>query len=344
MPITVQAHAALERGGPLRPWSYEQRDARPHDVRIDVLFCGVCHTDLHSIGPWGQNFPLVPGHETVGRVVEIGSAVSTFALGDLVGVGPVVDSCRDCPPCRAGQESMCQQIATAAYDAQDRHGGGVTRGGFAETVVCDERFVFRIPDGLDPAAVAPLLCAGSTVYTPLKQWDAGPGTTVGIVGIGGLGHLGVKFARALGAHVVAFTTSASKAQAALALGAHEVVLSGDPAQMAAQGNRFDLLLDTVPVTHPLTPYMQTLTTGATLVSVGLPPAFDVMPFAMVLGRRSLAGAGAGGAAETREMLEFAARHAITADIETVGRAELNTALKRLEANDVKYRFVVDMKA
>ena len=344
MSITVPAYAALERGGPLVPWSYQQRDARPHDVRFEVLYCGICHTDLHSIGPWGQSFPLLPGHEMVGRVIEVGSAVHTFALGDLVGVGPIVDSCRECPPCLAGQETMCFQIATSAYDAQDRHGDGVTRGGFAEKVICDERFVFAIPQGLDPAAVSPLLCAGSTVYTPLKQWGAGPGSTVGVIGIGGLGHLGVKFARALGAHVVAFTTSEAKAEAALTLGAHEVVLSTDQAQMAAQANRFDLLLDTVPVTHALTPYLQSLAPGATLVSVGLPPAFDVMPFALVLGRRSLAGGGAGGAAETRDMLDFALRHQITADIELVGPGELNTALKRLAANDVKYRFVVDMKA
>ena len=344
MTTTVTAYAALERGGPLQPWSYEQRDARPHDVRLEVLFCGICHTDLHSIGPWGQSYPLVPGHEMVGRVIEVGSDVTHFTLGDLVAVGPVVDSCRECPPCRAGLETMCQTVATSTYDAQDRHGDGVTRGGFAETVICDERFVYAVPEGLDPAAVAPLLCAGSTVYAPLRQWGAGPGRTVGIVGIGGLGHLGVKMARALGAHVVAFTTSAAKTDDALALGAHEVVVSSDPAQMAAQANRFDLLLDTVPVVHPMTPLVQSLTVGGTLCSVGLPDTFDVAPFALTLGRRSIAGAGAGGTAENREMLDFCVRHRITADIELVGQDEINTALKRLAGNDVKYRFVVDLSA
>lgn len=344
MTTTVKAYAALERGGPLTPWSYEQRDLRPHDVRFDVLYCGVCHTDLHSIGPWGQNFPLVPGHEMVGRVTEVGSDVTSVAIGDLVGVGPVVDSCRECPPCRAGLETMCLAIATSAYDAQDRHGDGVTRGGFADTVVCDERFVYAVPDGLDPAAVAPLFCAGSTVYAPLKQWGAGPGRTVGVVGIGGLGHLGIKMARALGAHVVAFTTSAAKADDALALGADEVVVSSDAEQMTAQRNRFDLLLDTVPVVRPMTPFVQALTIGGTLCSVGLPDSFDVAPFAMVLGRRSIAGAGAGGTAENREMLDFCVQHQITADIELIGREDINTALERLAANDVKYRFVVDLTA
>jgi len=342
MTTTVKAYAALERGGPVTPWTYKQRDLRPHDVRFDVLYCGICHTDLHSIGPWGQTFPLVPGHEMVGRVTEVGIDVTKFTPGDLVGVGPVIDSCRECPPCLAGQETMCQARATSTYDAPDRHGGGVTRGGFADQAIGDERFVFAIPDGLDPAAVAPLLCAGSTVYTPLKHWGAGTGKTVGIVGIGGLGHLGVKFARALGAHVVAFTTSESKVQDALALGAHEAVLSRDDQQMAAQANRFDLILDTVPAVHSMTPYVQALATGATLVSVGLPNSFDVAPLALALGRRSLAGAGAGGTIETRDMLGFAAQHGIAADIEMVGKDDINTALKRLEANDVKYRFVIDM--
>lgn len=344
MTKSVNAFAALERGGPVRPWSYEQRDARPHDVRFEVLYCGICHTDLHSIGPWGQSYPLVPGHEMVGRVIEIGSAVSTFALGDLVAIGPAVDSCRECPPCLAGLETMCLEVATATYDAQDRHGDGVTRGGFADTVICDEHFVYAVPDGLDPAAVAPLLCAGSTVYAPLKQWEAGPGKTVGIIGIGGLGHLGIKMAHALGAHVVAFTTSATKADDALALGADEVVISTDAEQMAAQSNRFDFLLDTVPVARSLTPFVQALTVGGTLCSVGVPDSIDVAPFALVLGRKSIAGAGAGGTLENREMLDFCVQHQITADIELIGRDDINTGLERLAANDVKYRFVIDLTA
>ncbi|WP_033344205.1 NAD(P)-dependent alcohol dehydrogenase [Catenuloplanes japonicus] len=340
MPRTINAFAALERGGPIRPWTYEQRDARPHDVRIEVQFCGVCHTDLHYVGPWGREYPVVPGHETVGRVVEAGGAVTTHAVGDLVAVGPIVDSCRECAACLAGDETLCVTMATAAYGAPDRHGDGLTRGSWAEQVIVDERFVYAVPDGLDPACTAPLLCAGSTVFAPLRHWNAGPGRTVGIVGLGGLGHLGVKFARAMGAHVVAFTTSASKAEDAPALGAHEVVVTGS-GEMPVR--RLDLIVDTVPAVHPMTPLAQALATDGTLVSVGLPPTFDVAPFALAVGRRSIAGAGAGGTRDTRAMLEFAAAHGITADIEVLGSGEINTALKRLEANDVKYRFVIDMR-
>lgn len=340
MPTTVNAFAALERGGPIRPWAYQQRDARPHDVRIEVLFCGICHTDLHYVGPWGHDYPLVPGHELVGRVAEIGAAVTTHAIGDLVAVGPVVDSCRECPPCRAGEETLCLTLATATFGAQDRHGDGVTRGGWADLVIADERFIYRLPDGLDPAAAAPLLCAGSTVFAPLRHWNAGPGKSVGIVGIGGLGHLGVKFARAMGAHVVAFTTSPAKAQDALKLGAHEVVIAGST---ELPTDRLDLIIDTVPAVHPMTPLVQALATDGTLVSVGLPATFDVAPFALAVGRKSIAGAGAGGTRATREMLEFSAAHGITADVEVLGSGEIDTALKRLEANDVKYRFVIDLK-
>ncbi|MFI5844665.1 NAD(P)-dependent alcohol dehydrogenase [Catenuloplanes sp. NPDC051500] len=340
MSQTVNAFAALERGGPIRPWTYRQRDARPHDVRIEVLYCGICHTDLHYVGPWGRDYPVVPGHELVGRVTETGPSVTTHAVGDLVAVGPVIDSCRECPPCLAGEETLCLTVATSTYGAPDRHGDGVTRGGYAEQIIGDERFVYRLPDGLDPAAAAPLLCAGSTVFAPLRHWEAGPGRTVGIVGIGGLGHLGVKFARAMGAHVVAFTTSPAKAEDALRLGAHEAVITGD-GEMPA--NRLDLIIDTVPAVHPMTPLVQALATDGTLVSVGLPASFDVAPFALAVGRKSIAGAGAGGTRSTREMLEFSAAHGITADIEVVGTGDINTALKRLEANDVKYRFVIDMK-
>jgi alcohol dehydrogenase (NADP+) len=340
MPQTVNAFAALERGGPIRPWTYAQRDARPHDVRIEVLYCGICHTDLHYVGPWGSDYPLVPGHELVGRVTEIGAAVTTHAVGDLVAVGPVIDSCRECPPCLAGEETLCLTVATSTYGVPDRHGDGITRGGYAEQIIGDERFVYRLPDGLDPAAAAPLLCAGSTVFAPLRHWAAGPGRTVGIVGIGGLGHLGVRFARAMGAHVVAFTTSPAKAEDALRLGAHEAVITGD-GEMPV--NRLDLIIDTVPAVHPMTPLVQALATDGTLVSVGLPASFDVAPFALAVGRKSIAGAGAGGTRTTREMLEFSAAHGITADIEIVGTDGINTALKRLEANDVKYRFVIDMK-
>jgi uncharacterized zinc-type alcohol dehydrogenase-like protein len=285
----------------------------------------------------------VPGHEVVGRVAEVGDAVEGFAVGERVAIGTIVDSCRECETCRAGQESYCLRGPTPAYGAPDRVDGSVTRGGFGTSVIADERFVFRVPDGLDPAGVAPLLCAGITTYSPLKHWNVGPDSTVGVIGVGGLGHLGIKFARALGAHVVAFTTSAAKADDALALGAHVVVLSRDAELMAAQDNRFDFLLDTVSAAHPLRPYVQALKLDGTLCSLGLPNQFDgLLPFDLAVGRRSIASSGSGGTIETREMLAFCAEHGITADVEPVRPDEINTALDRLEADDVKYRFVIDM--
>lgn len=340
-PRTVAAHAVLHSGGPVQPWTFEQRSTREHDVVLDVLFCGICHTDLHMIGPWGQSFPLVPGHEMVGRVSAVGSSVTAFAAGDLVAVGTIVDSCRKCGPCLAGLESYCREGATGAYGFPDRIDGSPTRGGYAESVVCDERFVHHLPEGLDPASAAPLLCAGITTYSPLRHWGIGPGSTVGVIGIGGLGHLGIKFARAFGAEVVAFTTSQSKADAALALGAHEVVLSRDEGQLAAQANRFDFLLDTVSATYPMTPFVQALKMGGTLCSLGLPGSFDLAPFALAM-RRSIAGSGSGGTIETREMLQFCADQNITADVEIVPPAEINTALDRLSRGEVSFRFVIDM--
>ena len=338
---TVAAWAAAEKGGPIVPWEFRRRDARPHDVAFDVLFCGICHTDLHMIGGgWGQHFPMVPGHEMVGRVTEVGDEVTAVAPGDLVGVSVIVDSCRECEPCRRGLETYCEVGPTNTYDGIDRVDGSITRGGYAEAGICDERFVHPVPEGLDPAATAPLFCAGITTYAPLRRWNVGPDSTVGVVGIGGLGHLGIKFARALGAHVVAFTTSAVKADDALALGAHEVVLSRAADQMAAQANRFDFVLDTVSATYPMTPMIQTLTLDGTLCSLGLPDHFDVAPFALAMGRRSLAGSGAGGTAEVRDMLAFCAEHRIGADVEVVTPDGINDALGRLERNDVKYRYVV----
>lgn len=338
----VAAFAAPQTGGPIERWSFTRRATRPHDVVFDVLFCGICHTDLHMIGPWGRSFPLVPGHEMVGRVTGVGTEVAAFAPGDVVAVGTIVDSCRECDPCLAGLESYCVQGATSAYGAPDRVDESPTRGGYAESVICDERFVYHVPSGLDLAAVAPLLCAGITTYSPLRHWGVGPASTVGILGIGGLGHLGIKFARALGAHVVAFTTSDAKAADALALGADEVVLSRDASQMAAQANRFDFLLDTVSASYPMTPFVQALKLDGTLCSLGLPDRFDVVPFVLATGRRSIASSGSGGTRETREMLAFCAEHGITADVETIAPAGINNALQRLAANDVKYRFVIDM--
>lgn len=338
----VHGWAVRSRDAAVEEWTFPQRAPRPDDVVLEVLFGGICHTDLHKIGPWGVDYPIVPGHEVVGRVSEVGDAVTGFVPGDVVAVGTIVDSCRVCDPCLGGLESYCQRGATSAYDAPDRVDGTSTRGGYAETMVCDRRFTYHVPAGLDPATVAPLLCAGITTYSPLRHWGVGPGMTVGVIGIGGLGHLGLKFARALGAHVVAFTTSARKVEDALALGAHEVVLSTDPAQLAGQADRFDFLLDTVSTAYPMTPFVQALALDGTLCSVGLPDRFEVAPYALATGRRSLAGSGSGGTRETREMLQFCADHNITADVEVVGPAQINTALDRLARNDVAYRFVIDM--
>ncbi|MFK4808763.1 NAD(P)-dependent alcohol dehydrogenase [Devosia sp. ZW T5_3] len=334
--------AALERNAPVVPFDFSRRALRDHDVALDVLFCGICHTDLHMIGPWGQEFPLVPGHEMVGRVTEVGAHVSDFAPGDLVAISVIVDSCGVCHPCQAHDETYCEAGPTSTYDSIDRVDGIRTRGGYSDTYVADERFVHRIPDGLDLAGAAPLLCAGVTSFAPMRHWKVGPGQTVGVVGIGGLGHLGVKFARAMGAHVVAFTTSAPKTQDALSLGAHEVVLSSDAAAMAAQAFRFDFILDTVSATHEINPYLTALHYNGVLCAVGIPDALSPAPYLLASGRRSLASSGAGGTREIREMLEFCAEHGIVADVEVVGKSEINQALERLRNNDVRFRFVIDM--
>jgi uncharacterized zinc-type alcohol dehydrogenase-like protein len=334
--------AAMERGGPLVPFDFERRPLRPCDVALDVLFCGICHTDLHMIGSWGQEFPLVPGHEMVGRVTAVGSDVDGFSPGDMVAISVIVDSCRICRPCEAHDETYCEAGPTSAYDSLDPVDGSRTRGGYADTYVADARFVYHLPEGLDPAGAAPLLCAGVTSFAPMRHWNVGPGQTVGIVGIGGLGHLGVKFARALGAHVVAFTTSSAKSQDALALGAHEVVISSDADAMARQRNRFDFILDTVSATHEVDPYLAALHYNGVLCAVGIPDALSPAPYLLASGRRSLASSGAGGTREVTEMLTFCAKHKIVADVEVVGRGEINNALERLRKNDVRFRFVIDL--
>lgn len=335
-------YAALERHGSIVPWSFERRAVRPGDVAMKVLYAGICFTDIHSIDKWGQEFPLVPGHEIVGEVTEIGSGVEGFAIGDVVAVGTIVDSCRECVHCRSLMESYCLEFPTLTYDGIDRVDGSRTRGGYSDSFVADARFVYRLPDGLDPAGAAPLLCAGITTYSPLRHWQVGPGKTVGVVGIGGLGHLGIKFARALGAHVVAFTTSPGKMDDAIALGAHEAVLSTDETQMQAQANRLDFILDTVSRTYPMTPFLKTLKLDGTICSLGLPDTLDFQPVMLAMGRRSIASSGSGGTAETREMLEFCQTHGIVADVEIVAPRDINAALARLEKGDVKYRFVIDM--
>jgi uncharacterized zinc-type alcohol dehydrogenase-like protein len=343
LPRPTHGFAAMERGGPLVPFEFERRPLRPRDVALDVLFCGICHTDLHMIGPWGQEFPLVPGHEMVGRVTAVGADVDGISPGEMVAISVIVDSCRTCRPCEARDETYCEAGPTSAYDGIDRVDGSRTRGGYADTYVADERFVYRLPEGLDPAGAAPLLCAGVTSFAPLRHWNVGPGQTVGVVGIGGLGHLGVKFARAMGAHVVAFTTSQSKSEEALALGAHEVVLSTDDDAMAQQRFRFDFILDTVSATHEVDPYLAALHYNGVLCAVGIPDALSPAPYLLASGRRSLASSGAGGTREIQEMLAFCAEHNIVAEVEVVGRGGINEALERLRSNDVRFRFVIDLQ-
>jgi len=342
-PHQVRALAAMERHGAITPWSFDRRALRPADVALDILFSGVCHSDLHATGKWGGEFPLVPGHEIVGRVTEVGPDVTQFAPGDMVLVGTIVDSCRECDHCRRHLEPYCKAYPTTTYDGVDRVDGSRTRGGYSTAYVCDERFVYALPPGLDPAAAAPLVCAGITTYSPLRHWGVGPGSSVAVVGIGGLGHLGIKFAKALGAHVVAITSSPDKAETALALGAHEVVVSRDAAQMAAQAYRFDFILDTVSQSYPMDAVLAALRLDGTLCSLGIPDSFDVTPVTLTLGRRSLASSGVGGTVETREMLEFCGLHGIVADIELIAPSEINAAFARLEKGDVKYRFVIDMQ-
>lgn len=337
-------YAAFEANGALRPWTFERRGLRPSDVAIRVLYCGVCHSDLHSIHNTQGTFPLVPGHEMVGVVERTGAEVTRFRSGDMVAIGTIVDSCRVCEPCRDEMEVYCRAFPTLTYGGTDRVDGSMTQGGYATHYVADEHFVYHLPDGLDPAAAAPLVCAGVTTYSPLRHWQVGPGMTVGIVGIGGLGHLAVKFARAMGAHVVAFTTSTAKVEEAMRLGAHEVVVSTDEAQMAAQAFRFDFILDTVSVTYPMDPYLLALRIDGTLCSLGIPNRLDFSPVMLTMGRRNIASSGSGGTRDTREMLEFCAEHGIVADVEVIAPGSINEALSRLARNDVRYRFVMDMSS
>lgn len=340
------AYGARSATTPLAPISIERREPGLSDVEIDILYCGVCHSDLHMVrNEWGgANYPVVPGHEIVGRVTRVGANADRFAVGQMVGVGVLVDSCRTCPSCQQGLEPYCDNGGTLTYNDPDKISGGVTYGGYSKRIVVDEHFVFSVPDNLDPAGVAPLLCAGITSYSPLKRWGVGPGKTVGVVGLGGLGHMGVKFARALGAHVVMFTTSPSKAADAEKLGAHEVVISTDKAQMSAQRSRFDFILNTVSVSHDLNAYMKLLKLDGTMTLVGIPevPHPSVSVGVLLDKRRSLAGSSIGGVPETQEMLDFCGQHGITADVEVIAVDEVNTAFDRMVKGDVKYRFVIDM--
>ena len=344
----VKAFAAHDATSPLSAHTIARRSPRPQDVQIQILYCGVCHSDLHQVrNEWKEVlptvYPCVPGHEIVGRVVKVGSAVKKFKEGDIAAVGCMVDSCRVCASCRAGEEQYCENFMTLTYNGEDKILGGVTYGGYSDNIVVDEAYVLRVSNKLDPAGTAPLLCAGITTYSPLRHWKVGKGQKVGIVGLGGLGHMGVKFAHAFGAHVVLFTTSPNKTADALRLGADEVVISKNPEEMQKHAGSFNFILDAVSADHDINSYLPLLKRDGTITLVGAPgKPFPVSAFNFLMGRRSLSGSAIGGIRETQEMLDFCAEHGITADIELIGIQRINEAYDRLLKSDVKYRFVIDM--
>lgn len=344
--VLAAAYGAVAPDSGLVPLTVARRFPKQDDVEIAIEFCGLCHSDVHAArGEWGgQTYPLVPGHEIVGTVTRIGSGVDDFAVGERVGVGCMVDSCRECESCLDGLEQYCEKGIIGTYGARDpRNGDAITQGGYSSSIVVDRRYVVRVPDALDPAAVAPLLCAGITTFSPLRHFDVEEGDVVGVVGLGGLGHMAVKLAKAMGARVVVFTTSESKVPAALELGADDVVLSRDEDAMAAADRTIDVIIDTVAAPHDLNPLFRTLRVDGALFQLGLPADAmpPVNPRALIRRRLTYAGSLIGGIAETQEMLDFCAEHGVVSDIEVVGAGELNEAYDRMVAGDVKYRFVLD---
>jgi uncharacterized zinc-type alcohol dehydrogenase-like protein len=343
----AKAYSAASALSPLASTTIPRRDTTEHDVQIEILFCGICHSDLHSVrDEWHSImptvYPIVPGHEIVGRVTKVGSGVTRFKLGDLVGVGCLVDSDHTCPNCRDDLEQLCPN-QTLTFNSADKHLGSVTYGGYSESIVVDEHFVLAVPTNLDLAGVAPLLCAGITTYSPMRRWGDLTGKKIGVVGLGGLGHMGVKFARAFGAHVVVFTTSPNKKEDALRLGAHEVIISTNAEEMQKHAGSFDFILDTIAVDHDINAYLNMLGRDGNITLVGAPEKpLAVSAFALLFGRRSLSGSIIGGIRETQEMLDFCGQHDITADVEVIPIQKVNEAYERLVKSDVKYRFSIDM--
>jgi alcohol dehydrogenase (NADP+) len=346
MTMNVLGYAAQSAKDALAPYRFVRREPRADDVVIEILYCGVCHSDLHSVrNDWGMStYPIVPGHEIVGRVVSVGPSVTRFKPGDHAGVGCMVDSCQKCTACERGLEQYCVEFPILTYGGIDRHDQMPTFGGYSERIVVADKFVLKIPDGLDLKGAAPLLCAGITTWSPLRHWHVNKGSQVAVVGLGGLGHMALKLAKALGAHVTLFTRSSGKEQDARRLGADNVVLSTDEGQMAAVKGRFELIIDTVPSIHDLNPYMPSLSLDGSLVLVGflggLDPMLNTVP--LIMGRKSVAGSLIGGIAETQEMLDFCGTHGITSDIEVIKIQDINDAYERMLKSDVKYRFVIDM--
>ena len=342
----VKAFGTKASDAPLNPMSIERREPTAKDIEIEILYCGVCHSDLHTArNDWGGTmYPAVPGHEIVGKVTRVGSEVTKLAVGDLAAVGCLVDSCRECESCQHDLEQYCLNGMVGTYNGSDKHLGGHTFGGYSERVVVDEHFVLKVPANLDLAAVAPLLCAGITTWSPLRHWNVGKGSKVAVVGLGGLGHMAIKLAKGLGAEVALFSRTPDKKQDALDLGADSVIISTDPAQMKATRGKFDLIIDTVPYSHDVNPYVSTLNISGTLVMVGylggLEPLLNTVP--MILGRKAVAGSVIGGIAETQEMLDFCGQHNIVSEIEIIKMQEINVAYERMLKSDVRYRFVIDM--
>ncbi|KAB0679090.1 NAD(P)-dependent alcohol dehydrogenase [Aureimonas leprariae] len=343
--FVCQGFAASAADQPLKPFEFERRDVGEHDVRIEILYCGVCHSDLHQArNDWSNSlYPMVPGHEIVGRVAEVGAAVTKLKAGDYAGVGCLVDSCRRCAACEADLEQYCEEGPTPTYNGRERGKDALTFGGYSDQIVVEERFVVKVPETMDLKAVAPLLCAGITTYSPLRHWKVGPGSRVGVIGLGGLGHMGVKLAKAFGAHVTMITTSPGKGEDAMKLGADEVLISTDESAMGQAKASFDFLLNTVPVGHDLNPYAALLKLDGTMVLVGvLTPVEPLAGASLIMGRRSVAGSAIGGLAETQEMMDFCAEHGVLPDIEMIAMQDINEAYERLLKNDVRYRFVIDM--
>lgn len=341
----VKAYGTEAAVAPLKPMDIQRRKPMENDVEIEILYCGVCHSDLHTArNEWhGSVYPVVPGHEIVGRVTNAGKRVTKFRAGDLAAVGCMVDSCRECDHCREGLEQYCESGNVLTYNSIDKHLGIRTYGGYSESIVVDQDFVLRVPENLELAAVAPLLCAGITTWSPLRHWGVGPGQNVGVVGIGGLGHMGIKLAKALGAHVIVFTTSESKVADAKRLGADETVFSKDPEQMKRYAGKLHFVLDTVSASHDINEYLKLLRVDGTLALVGAPEnPLPVAAFSLIPARRSFAGSTIGGIAETQELLDFCSEHNITADIELINISQINEAYERLLKNDVHYRFVINM--
>lgn len=344
--MSVKAYAAQSAGSAVGAWSIERREPTSKDVEIEIMYCGVCHTDVHFVrNEWGvSEYPMVPGHEILGRVTRVGDGVSCFKEGDIASVGCMVDSCRVCASCLAHEEQFCEKGPVLTYNSPDVHLGGMTYGGYSERIVVDVDFVLHVPGTLDPARAAPLPCAGITTYSPLKRWGAGKGKRVGIVGLGGLGHMAVKFAHSFGAETSLFTRSEGKAEDAKRLGADEVVISTDPAQMERQAGSFDLILDTVSADHDLNEYLNLLKLDGAMVMVGHPARAQALDVSELLSpRRVMGGSTTGGLRETQEMLDYCGEHGVQCDIEMIRMDQINEAYERIVRGDVKYRFVIDMK-